>query len=200
MLKIGVTGGIGSGKTIVCKIFSQFGIPVYYADTEARSLMLSNKELILNLKKEIGEKIYNESNMLNRKVFAEIIFNDPGAYKKANRLIHPVVKKDFENWIVKNNSAPYVIEEAAILFESGANKNMDYVLTVSAPEEIRFKRVMERDNLSEDFVKKISKNQMDEKEKVKLSGFEIVNDDTQLLIPQVLKLHDHFLLLSKGKK
>jgi len=200
MLKIGITGGIGSGKTTVCKIFSHLGVPVYYADIAARNLMSSDDELILKLKKELGEKIYDEFNLLNRKVFAEIIFNDLDAYKKANSLIHPVVKKDFENWIIKNDSAPYVIEEAAILFESGANKNMDYVITISAPEETRFKRVMLRDGLSEDFVKKISKNQMAEKEKIKLSDFEIINDDQQLLIPQVLDLHNRFLSLPQNKK
>ncbi|MEP7170921.1 MAG: dephospho-CoA kinase [Bacteroidota bacterium] len=200
MLKIGVTGGIGSGKSTVCKIFSQLGIPIYYADIEARKLMHSDEELISNLKKEIGEKIYDEFNLLNRKVFAEIIFNNPDAYEKANSFIHPAVKKDFENWIMKNNSATYAIEEAAILFESGANKNMDYVITVSAPEEIRFRRVMLRDDLSEDFVRRISKNQMNEKEKIKLSDFEIVNDDYQLIIPQVLVLHNRFLSLSKNKK
>jgi dephospho-CoA kinase len=196
VLKIGITGGIGSGKSIVCKIFSQLGIPVYEADAAAKQLMNTDQELISNLKKEFGEKIYNSKNELNKKALAEIVFNNPHALKKLNNLVHPAVRIDFDNWINKNNSAPYVIEEAAILFESGANKHMDYIITVSAPEDLRFKRVMMRDNVSEEYVRNISKNQMDDKEKIKLSDFEIVNDDTQLLIPQVLHLHDHFLSLS----
>jgi dephospho-CoA kinase len=196
VLKIGITGGIGSGKSIVCKIFSQLGIPVYEADAAAKQLMNTDQELISNLKKEFGEKIYNSKNELNKKALAEIVFNNPHALKKLNNLVHPAVRIDFDNWINKNNSAPYVIEEAAILFESGAYKNMDYIITVSAPEDLRFKRVMMRDNVSEEHVRNISKNQMDDKEKIKLSDFEIVNDDTQLLIPQVLHLHDHFLSLS----
>jgi dephospho-CoA kinase len=158
--------------------------------------MNTDQELISNLKKEFGEKIYNSKNELNKKALAEIVFNNPHALKKLNNLVHPAVRIDFDNWINKNNSAPYVIEEAAILFESGANKHMDYIITVSAPEDLRFKRVMMRDNVSEEYVRNISKNQMDDKEKIKLSDFEIVNDDTQLLIPQVLHLHDHFLSLS----
>jgi len=200
MLKIGITGGIGSGKTIVCRIFSQLGIPVYDADFAAKQLMNSNPGLISNLKKEFGEKIYSAQNELNKKNLAGLIFNNPPALKKVNSLVHPVVKKDFERWITQHEASPYAIEEAAILFESGAHKNMDYVITVSAPEELRFRRVMLRDNVSEEYVKSISKNQMDENDKIKAAHFEIVNDDQQLVIPQVLKLHTHFLSLVEKQK
>lgn len=200
MLKIGITGGIGSGKTTVCKIFSQLGIPIYYADIAARNLMEHDEELISNLKKEIGNHIYDESDLLNKKLFGEIIFNNSESMKKANSFIHPTVRKDFENWIGENASAPYIIEEAAILFESGANKNLDYVVTVTAPEKVRFARVMLRDSITEDYVKKISATQMSEEEKKQLADFVIVNDDNQLLIPQVLELHNRFLSLAESKK
>src|SRR5437868_4306421 len=123
MIKIGITGGIGSGKTTVCRIFSQLGIPVYYADVAARNVMEHDAELITNLKKEFGDSIYDDSNVLNKILFGEFIFNNPESMKKANSYIHPAVRQDFENWIRKNAAAPYIIEEAAILFESGANKN-----------------------------------------------------------------------------
>jgi len=200
MLKIGITGGIGSGKTTVCKIFSQLGIPIYYADVAARNLMEHDQELISNLKREIGNHIYDESNVLNKKLFGEIIFNNLESMTKANSFIHPAVAEDFKSWIGENATAEYIIEEAAILFESGANKNLDYVVTVTAPEKLRFARVMQRDNITEDYVKRISTAQISEEEKKQLADFVIVNDNKQLLIPQVLELHNRFLLLAESKK
>lgn len=200
MLKIGITGGIGSGKTTACKIFSHLGIPVYYADIAAKILMEQDEKLILNLRRTFGDSIYDECDLLNKKLFGEIIFNDPEAMKTANSFIHPAVRNDFEKWMHKNSAAPYVMEEAAILFESGADKNLDYVILVSAPEELRFKRVMLRDQITEDYVKKISGTQMSEEEKKQKADFSIVNDDSQLITPQVLHLHSHFLSLAKNKK
>ena len=200
MLKVGITGGIGSGKTIVCKIFSHLGVPVYMADIAAKRLMETDNKLIVNLKGKFGEEIYNEFNLLNKTKFSKIIFNDSDARDYANSLIHPAVRIDFEKWAEISVAAPYVIEEAAILFESAANKNMDYVVTVSAPEKIRFARVMLRDKITKDYVKKISATQMSEEEKKQLSDFIIINDDEQLLIPQVLELHNRFLLLAENKK
>ncbi|MEO5570292.1 MAG: dephospho-CoA kinase [Bacteroidia bacterium] len=200
MLKIGITGGIGSGKSIVCKIFSQLLIPVYVADEAAKKLMITDPELISNLEKEFGEKIYYSKNELNKKKLADIVFNNPEALKKVNSLVHPAVRKDFDKWAEEHYSAPYVIEEAAILFESGAYNNMDYVITVIAPEEVRLKRVMLRDNVSEGYVKDIAKNQMSEEEKKQLADFVVVNDTEQFLIPQVLDLHNRFLLAAENKK
>jgi dephospho-CoA kinase len=200
MLKIGITGGIGSGKSMVCKIFLQLGIPVYDADSAAKRIMTTDKKLISKLKEEFGEKIYNSKNELERKTLRGIIFKNPPAMKKVNGLVHPAVKRDLDKWIMKHASAPYVIEEAAILFESGAYKNMDYVITVNAPEELRFRRVMTRDDVSLNHVIDISKNQMSEEEKNKKADFVIVNDGQQLVIPQVLTLHNHFLSLARDKK
>lgn len=197
MLKIGVTGGIGSGKSTVCKIFSCLGIPVYEADTAAKILMNSDDGLKVKLKKEFGDKIYDPSGELNRKALSEIVFNNAAALKKINSLVHPAVRTDFRQWLQKNSSAAYVIEEAAILFESGAYKETDYVITVAAPESLRFKRVMLRDNVNEEEVKSRAKNQMTDAERNRLAQFVIINDEAQLLIPQVLQVHHH--LLDKAK-
>ena len=199
MLKVGITGGIGSGKTTVCKIFSLLGVPVYNADSAAKDIINSDKQLVSELKKAFGKKIYNKRNKVIKNLFAEIIFGNKGNLQRANSLIHPAVRKDFASWLKKNSSAPYVIKEAAILFESGAHSGLDYVITVTAPEKLRIKRVMIRDGKDEKHVKSIMQNQMSEKKKKSNSDFIIVNDDNELVIPQVVKLHKQFLSLRSKK-
>lgn len=200
MLKIGVTGGVGSGKTIICKIFRQLHVPVYEADAAARELMNTNAQLKLQLKKNFGEKVYNSNDTLNSSMLAKIVFNDSAALQKLNTLVHPLVQENFKEWLTENTGAAYVIKEAAILFESGSHAALDFVIMISAPENIRFKRVMMRSNLSEEQIKAVAKNQMAEEEKIKMADFVILNDETRLVLPQVIKLHRHFCSLAKLKK
>jgi dephospho-CoA kinase len=156
MLKVGLTGGIGSGKTIVAHIFELLGIPVYYADDRTKWLMNSNEELKSSVIKNFGEESYI-NNELNRRYLASVVFNDREKLNLLNAITHPVTIRDAEEWMLQQTT-PYVIKEAALLFESGATEKLDYVIGVYAPQHIRVKRVMARDNLSaEEVMKRISK-------------------------------------------
>lgn len=191
MIKVGITGGIGSGKSVVCNIFQTLGIEVYSADNEAKKMLDDSqmKEKILEI---FGSQIL-KSGLVDRKKLAEIVFKDKLALQKLNSIIHPAVKKHFDDWAKMPHDSPYVLKEAAILFESGTNKGLDFVITVTAPEELRLKRVISRDKISEAEVLKRMENQMTEKEKIKLSDFVIKNDEQDLLIPQVLEIHNKIL-------
>jgi len=191
MLKIGITGGIGSGKTTVCKIFELLNIPVYYADSRAKLLMVTNNQLITNIKELLGKNSYNTDLSLNREYIAKIIFNDKTKLQGINDLVHPAVKNDFEEWANKQNS-PYVIKEAALLFETGSYQDFDYNVLVSAPLELRILRVMKRDNSDKERVLSRVKNQMDDKEKIKLADYIINNDGEHSLIDQIIELHKIF--------
>ena len=194
MLKIGLTGGIGSGKSTVAKIFETLGIPVYYADAEAKRLMNSSETLKKVIRQNFGEATY-ENDQLNRKYLAGIVFNNPEKLELLNALIHPVTINDAEQWM-QQQSAPYSIKEAALLFESGAAENLDFIVGVYAPQALRIKRVMKRDGLIADEIMKRINRQVNEEMKMKLCDFVITNDEQELLIPQVLKLHQHFSGLS----
>ena len=194
MLKIGLTGGIGSGKSTVAKIFETLGIPVYYADAEAKRLMNSSETLKKVIRQNFGEATY-ENDQLNRKYLAGIVFNDPEKLELLNALIHPVTINDAEQWM-QQQSAPYSIKEAALLFESGAAENLDLIVGVYAPQALRIKRVMKRDGLTADEIMKRINRQVNEEMKMKLCDFVITNNEQELLIPQVLKLHQHFSSLS----
>lgn len=194
MLKIGLTGGIGSGKSTVAKIFETLGIPVYYADTEAKRLMNSSETLKKVIRQNFGEATY-ENDQLNRKYLAGIVFNNPEKLELLNALIHPVTINDAEQWM-QQQSAPYSIKEAALLFESGAAENLDFIVGVYAPQALRIKRVMKRDGLTADEIMKRINRQVNEEMKMKLCDFVITNNEQELLVPQVLKLHQHFSGLS----
>lgn len=194
MLKIGLTGGIGSGKSTVAKIFETLGIPVYYADTEAKRLMNSSETLKKVIRQNFGEATY-ENDQLNRKYLGGIVFNNPEKLELLNALIHPVTINDAEQWM-QQQSAPYSIKEAALLFESGAAENLDFIVGVYAPQALRIKRVMKRDGLTADEIMKRINRQVNEEMKMKLCDFVITNNEQELLIPQVLKLHQHFSGLS----
>ena len=197
-LKIGLTGGIGSGKTTVAKIFELLGVPVYYADEASKRLYHTNKELMDGLKKHFGEDVYiNEQ--LNRSKLAAIVFNDPAKLELLNSLVHPLTIKDAEEWMQKQK-VPYIIKEAALLFEAGSAKGLDFVIGVSAPEELRIKRVMDRDGIKKEEVLSRIERQMDDKTKMLLCDFIIKNDEEELVIPQVLALHERFLGMSKNNK
>ncbi len=195
MLKIGLTGGIGSGKTTVAKMFQLLGVPVYYADAASKRLMQSNKYLIDEIKRSFGEEVYT-GDQLNRSTLAAIVFNDPQKLKLLNELVHPPTIKDAEEWMQQQNTS-YVIKEAALLFETGSVHGLDYVIGVQAPEFLRIKRAMKRDGISSEEVKQRMKRQIDEEIKIRLCDFKIYNDEQKMVIPQVLELHETFNRLAE---
>jgi dephospho-CoA kinase len=198
MLKIGLTGNIGSGKTTVAKVFELLGIPVFYADDEAKKAMVTDEILIASLKQTFGAESYFEDGSLNRKYIAGIVFNNEAELQKLNALVHPATFRAFDHWLLHIKHAPYVIKEAALLFESGSYKMCDRSLLVSAPLENRIARVMQRDNVSRTEVEKREARQFTEDKKRQLADDIIVNDDWQLVIPQVLELHRLYLSLAKN--
>lgn len=193
MLKVGITGGIGSGKTIVCEIFKHLNIPVYNADIEAKKILIENNSVRKKLIKNFGDNIYLNSSEINKKFLANIIFNDKKDLVKINSIVHPVVWENFLSFTQNKLCYKYVILEAAILIESGFYKNMDYVINVSAPEDVRIQRTVKRDNVQKNTIMQRVNNQISEDERIKFSDFVIINDDKQLVLPQVLKLHNNFI-------
>jgi len=191
MLKVGITGGIGSGKSTVARIFALLNIPVYDADGASKRLYRTNTALQIQLKKHFGDAIY-EQDVLNTKALARIVFNDPQALLLLNSLVHPLTIKDAEKWISKQDS-PYIIKEAALLFESHSAEKLDYIIGVKAPEDIRIARASQRDGLDEAEVRSRLTRQMNEEEKLARCDFIIDNSEQILLIPQVLQLHTLFL-------
>ena len=192
MLTIGITGGIGSGKSTVCRIFRVLGAPVFQADLVARKLQDEDPVIRDRLIELFGHEIYTENGLLNRKKLAEIIFSDQLLLEKVNNLIHPAVHRELKKWKEQMFKFPYVLYEAAILFETGNFRSFDYTILVVADQQERIARVMKRDNLSAEAILLRMKNQMKDADKIILADFIIENNDNQLIIPQVLKL-DQFL-------
>jgi dephospho-CoA kinase len=192
MIKIGITGGIGSGKSMVAAIFSVLGIPVFDADTEAKKIMETDEELRASISQTFGEAAYQDGK-LNRKYLSSVVFNDPFQLELLNSLVHPAAIAAAEAWALQQQ-APYVIKEAALFFEAGSATGIDYMIGVYAPQHIRIKRVMDRDGISRDEVLARMNRQIQEEIKMRLCDFVIINDEQQLVIPQVLKLHERFLL------
>lgn len=192
MYQVGVTGGIGSGKTLVCGIFEKLGVPVYHADIEARELMVTNGKLRDGIASTFGREIYS-GNILNRKKLAEMVFADASLLGRLNALVHPVVRVHYLDWVSRQTDVPYVMEEAAILFESGASRLMDTTVMIYAPRSMRISRVMERDGVDENSVLERMKHQMDEEEKRERANHIILNDGTKMVLPQVIELHQWFL-------
>lgn len=190
MKKIGLTGGIGSGKTYVSKVFESLGIPVFNADIEAKKLMSSSSELIQSIKYEFGNDIFDDY-ILNTKKLASIVFSDTEKLRKLNSLVHPIVKQEFLEWQSKKKSS-YVIKEAAILFESDSYKSLDAIICVTAPINLRIDRVKLRDGYSYSEIKNRIENQISQQIKESLSDFIIVNDGVKSLLPQILKIHQLF--------
>ena len=186
MIKVGLTGNIGSGKSIVARIFEILGVPVFRADKVAKEFLFDSdvKEI---LKNKFGKNIFTGKN-INRKALAEIVFKDKESLSFLNSIIHPLVKKSLEQWLDNNKDQKYIIQEAAILFESGFYKEFDKVITVASPENLAIKRVMERDRVGVEEVKNRQKNQWSQERKVEMSDYIIYNDNTKLLIPQVLRI------------
>jgi len=189
--KLGITGGIGSGKTSVCRVFEVLGIPVFSADSEAREIMENDNDIIAGINYITGKDLYKNGS-LNRAELASIIFNDTTILKKVNSLVHPAVFDRFAKWTLIQ-STPYVIMEAAILFESGASVVVDKIATVVAPVEQRMKRVVLRNKLSQEQVMERMRNQIDDEERIRQSDFIISNSENDMIIPSILKIHNEIL-------
>ncbi|MXV15870.1 dephospho-CoA kinase [Hufsiella ginkgonis] len=195
MLKVGITGGIGSGKTTVCMIFEVLGTPVFYADDAARTVMNTDNDLVKKLIAAFGNETYING-LLNRKYLAGIVFNNAAKLAELNALVHPAVFRAFDKWVAAQTRAPYVLKEAALLFESDSYKLCDTSILVTAPAELKIARVMARDKVSAAEVRVRMDKQLSDEQKSRLAGHLLVNDETQLLVPQVLSLHEEFIRLS----
>lgn len=190
-LKIGITGGIGSGKTTTTQLFKQLGAPVYLADERARWLMNNTPQIINKVKKVFGKNAYKDHE-LNRTHIAAMAFKDKHLINQLNHIVHPAVFKDFDVWM-QQQTFPYVIKEAALLFESGSYLDLDAIISVFAPADVRIKRTILRDHTNRDAVINRMKNQMDDEDKARSADYIILNDGEELLLPQVLNLHHQFL-------
>lgn len=194
MRTIGITGGIGSGKSTVCRVFGVLGIPVFEADREGKILLNTDPHLRKAVIDRFGKEIY-ENGALDRNALASIVFSETEALKDLNAMVHPAVRKAFAVWATEQQ-APYVIMEAALLAETGGHENVDEVILVSAPEDLRIKRTMARDGVGEEAVLARIQNQATEDQRKAIADHVIVNDDTQLVIPQVLALHERLIQAS----
>ena len=195
MIKVGLTGSIGSGKSTVAKVFHALGIQIFHADEAGRELLNSEKlrEQLLEI---IGDSALNSDGTANRKVIADIVFKNPVLLEKLNQIIHPEVRLQFEMWLQSHSRESYTIHEAAIIFESGFHKFFNRIITVSAPEQLRISRVMQRDRIPEYEVIERMQNQWDDKRKLQLADFIVYNDGLQMILPQILEIHKQLLAIS----
>jgi len=191
MIKVGLTGGIGSGKTLVSEIFIHLGIPVFNADKEAKIILNNDQELKQQIENVFGNIYINSE--IDRKKLSSIIFNDKEALKTINSFIHPKVRARFHSWAEQQTQAKYVVEEAAILFESNAYKELDITINVHADELIRIERVIKRDKTNAESVISRMKNQFNDTERIKLADYTIYNNGDMMLLPQVLGIHHNIL-------
>ncbi|MEO7960283.1 MAG: dephospho-CoA kinase [Ginsengibacter sp.] len=196
-LKIGLTGSIGSGKSTVAAVMEVLGVPVYYADAAAKLLMEKDPQLRSLLIAQFGENTF-VSGLLNRDYLAREVFDNEEKLSLLNSLVHPVTISDAQDWMARQ-TAPYAIKEAALIFESGSNKYLDYIIGVQAPRDLRIKRVMERDSVSQRQVEKRMENQMDDNEKMRLCDYVIINDEQQMILPQVIAIHEELIRLSHAR-
>lgn len=196
-LRIGITGGMGSGKTTVCKIFEALGVPVYYADDRAKAIMTENETVKAEIIALFGEEAYFPDGSLNRKFISSAAFGDQDKLTRLNSIVHPAVLRDGEHWQARNSHAIYTLKEAALLFESGSHQVLDKIITVYAPQEIRIERVMKRDGASRQQVWARMSRQMPDEEKIRLSDFTIFNDGSQSLVKQVLDIHRQLIAPNK---
>lgn len=190
MLSVGISGGMGSGKTLVCNIFKVLGIAVYDSDLEAKRIMETNEEVKKEIINLLGEESYLNNLTLNRKFIAQKVFNQTDLLSKLNQIVHPAVREDAEVWSIKlSQHNNYFIRESAILFETGLYKQLNYNILVIAPRELRIQRVKNRDRLSEEEIDIRMNQQWNDEQKLPLTDFVIINDGKTLLIPQILKIN-----------
>ena len=194
MLKIGLTGGLGSGKSTVAHIFEVLGVPVYYADAASKRLMNEDENVKAAVQNAFGKEVYS-SGKLDTKYLAEIVFRDEKKLSLLNSIVHPATLDDAAEWISKQN-ASYIIKEAALIFESGSHQSLDHVIGVKAPLPLRLQRAMKRDDISGDEAMARINRQISEEIKMRLCDFIIVNDEQQMVIPQVLELHQKLIKMS----
>ena len=187
MIKVGITGGIGSGKSTVCKVFRTLGIPIFEADPVAKELMNADPILREKLIHLFGESVYLTNQTIDRKYLSGIVFNNPSLLVQLNTIVHPAVRKSFEDWC-ETQQSPFVIHEAAILFESGFYKMMDKTIAVVTDEAERIQRVMKRNTISEEQVRQRIRNQWTDEQRIKLADFVIGNNDKELIIPQIIEI------------
>ena len=192
-LRVGITGGIGSGKSFVCAIFESMGIPVYYSDSRAKALMIENPNIVEGMLDIIGADAYRKTGELNREAVGKVLFSQPDKRLKVNALVHPIVRQDASDWhdaqCSSSNPPPYTLQEAAIMVESESAKLMDSIIVVTAPEALRIRRVMERDGISEAAVLARIQSQLSEEERLKKADFVVFNDENSLLLPQIVAIH-----------
>lgn len=190
-LKIGITGGIGSGKTFICKLFQMLGVPVYNADEEAKKLMNTDSRIREKLVAQFGQAVYKDG-QLDRAFLARVVFSDAQKLQILNSIVHPIVIQEAKDWAARQKTR-YSLKEAALLFESGSYKELDYTILVTAPLDLRVQRVMHRDGMTEQQVRERISKQLSDEEKLQLADFVIVNDGITPLLPQVWTLHQKFL-------
>jgi len=191
MIKVGLTGNMGTGKSIVCRIFETLGVPVFHADEEAKKFLM-NEDVRQTLVRKFGYEILADG-IIDRQKLGIIVFEEAEALKFLNSVIHPLVKRGLMHWIMLHKYHHYIVQEAAILFESGFNKEFEKIITVVSPPELAIKRVMERDQITCTEVKKRMKHQWDQDKKRELSDFIVFNDEKQMVLPQVLKIHNELM-------
>jgi dephospho-CoA kinase len=195
MLKVGLTGGIGSGKSMVASIFAVLGIPVYFADEAAKRIQQEDPEVRKQIIGLLGDEAY-QNGILNRTYVSSIVFSNKTKLEQLNAIVHPATMRDAENWL-SLQTTPYAIKEAALIFESGSQRDLDFVIGVTAPIAIRIQRTMARDSVTEEQVRNRMEKQISDKIKMRLCDAVIVNDEKQLLLPQVLELHQKLITLSR---
>lgn len=189
---IGLTGGIGSGKSTVAKVFTTLGVPVFDADSVAKNIYDDEPELLEQIKLQIGADVFNNGK-LDKTLLAQKVFANPTALEKLNSLVHPLVRKRFQQWLVENK-APYVIREAAILIESNSYQDCDEIILVSAPEDLRKARVASRSGLSHSEIEARMKRQWNDEQRRPYCQHELVNDEKTLITPAIVQLHRHFMV------
>ena len=198
MLRIGLTGGIGSGKTSVSNILKNLGVPIFSSDEMGRKILNEDPKAKEEVEDAFGTDMYNSDGSLDRKRMANLVFNDPTSLVELNAIVHPKVNDAFEKWCTDHEKSPYIIKEAAILLETGAYHDLDKIVNVFAPRELRIERVMRRDKVSRDDVLKRMRFQYSEEERNELADFIVMNEKDTDLLPQVMEMHE--ILLNEKKK
>ncbi len=194
-LIVGITGGIGSGKTTAAKVFEKLGVPIYIADDKARMLTAENEQILSYIRETYGDEMFDDNGALNRKALGEAVFGNKERLDALNKVIHPLVAQDFKSWVAEQ-SFPYVLKEAAVLFESGTYTDCNYVILVVAPRESRIERVMKRSGLSREDIENRMQHQWSDEDKMALSDFVIYNGDENDLISQIYDIHEDIKRLS----